>query len=35
VHARQRHEPDAGIVHVARQELSDFSAELIRNATGT
>jgi hypothetical protein len=35
LHARQRHEPDAGIVHVARQELGDFSAKLVRHPTGT
>ena len=35
LHARQRHEPDARIVHFAREQRGQFAADLIGDAVGS
>jgi hypothetical protein len=35
VHARQRHESNSGVVHLAREQLCQLGAKLIGNTIGT
>src|SRR5262249_22083497 len=34
LHPGQRHEPDAGIVHFARQQIGELASNLIRDTVG-